>query len=86
MIAIDSWTQLKSTPKARTMRESYAYGAGLGDKVMKGLHLAANVMKNSGIVTRYRGSGYINSIGNLGKSAKMSGGKLISQGDLWRQY
>ena len=86
MIAIDSWTQLKSTPKARTMRESYAYGAGLGDKVMKGLRLAANVMKNSGIVTRYRGSGYINSVGNLGKSAKMSGGKLISQGDLWRQY
>ena len=69
------------------MCESYAYGAGLDDKVLKALRIGSNVMKNSGIVTRaMRGSGYINSVGNLGKSAKMSGGKLISQGELWRQY
>lgn len=85
MIAIDSWSQLKATPKARTMRESYAYGAGLGDKVLSGLRSAFTIMKNAGIQTK-RGNGYINSVGNLGKSAKMSGGKLISSGQLWRNY
>lgn len=86
MIAIESFEQLKSAPRARTFRESYAYGAGLGESVLRGLRLARNIMSNSGIMTKSRGSGFINSVGNLGKSAKMSGGKLISQSDLFRRY
>lgn len=86
MIAIESFEQLKNAPRARTFRESHNFGAGLGESVLKGLRLAQNVMSNSGIVTRRRGSGYINAIGNLGRSAKMSGGKLISQGELFKRY
>ena len=86
MIAIESFEQLKNAPRARTFRESHNFGAGLGESVLKGLCLAQNVMSNSGIVTHHHGSGYINAIGNLGRSAKMSGGKLISQGQLWKAY
>ena len=87
MIAIESFAQLKAAQKARTFRESYAYGAGLGDKVMNGLRFGTRLMKNLGIVTRSaQGRGFSNSIGNLGKSVKMSGGKLISQGELFKRY
>ena len=87
MIAIESFEQLRGAPKARTMRESYAYGAGLGDNIRNALRFGQRLMKNMGVATRSRsGSGYINSVGNLGRSVKMSGGKLISQSDLFRRY
>ena len=86
MIAIESFAQLRSAQKARTIRENYAYGAGLGDSTRKALQFGQRLLKNMGIMTKSRGSGYVNSVGNLGKSLKMSGGKLIPPNQLFKRY
>lgn len=83
MIAIDSWTQLKSTPKARTMRESYCYGAGLAGAAMRASNVSRTVRNNIG--SGYYGGGKgrgagVNAVGNLGRNAntcKMRGGQVI---------
>lgn len=81
MIAIDSWAQLKATPKARTIRETYAYGSGLGERALD-LGRKIKALSNTfGIVKRIAtGSGAIN--GLPGMAPKMSGGKFINPKDL----
>lgn len=80
MIAIDSWAQLKATPKARTIRENYAYGSGLGDKALQLGRKLRTIKKQLGIERApARGSG-INSHPNM--APKMSGGRIIDPKDL----
>ena len=88
MIAIDSWTQLKSTPKARTMRESYCYGAGLAGAAMRAAGITRTV--KNGLRSGYYGGGKgrgagVNAVDNLGRNAntcRMRGGQVIQQKDL----
>ena len=95
MIAIDSWAQLKSTPKARVMRENYCYGAGgLGGAAARGAGFTKMAFRNAGVVSRGKGAargggngGPLNTVGNLGKSAAvMSGGQIIPSEKLWQEY
>lgn len=80
MIAIDSWEQLKATPKARTLRESYAYGSGLGDKALQLGRKLRTIKKQLGIERApARGSG-INPHPNM--APKMSGGRIIDPREL----
>lgn len=80
MIAIDSWAQLKATPKARTIRENYAYGSGLGDKALQLGRKLRTIKKQLGIERApARGSG-INPHPNM--APKMSGGRIIDPKDL----
>lgn len=80
MIAIDSWASLKTSPKARTIREVPAYGAGLKGGCMRAARLTDTVGKGWGL---HKG-GSINANGNLGASYNQRpsyGGALIGGND-----
>lgn len=80
MIAIESWAQLKATPKARTVRED-AYGSGLGGSTLNWLRKARAMASN--FRSKFDGKGYgAGAINGNSLTSVMEGGRLISPSEL----